>query len=183
MFKTDYWNRYKHYFIHRLAPFSFNTFDEFYNCAYEILEQQELMKNLQKNFFYNTQQTVIQLEQNAILRAFESCNQNQVDIDEVADELKIAFSSEVNVEQKQVLENMIKLVTSSNQNKNYDYFWNLYNKDKQDIIMAINNNALTKYIPMQIRISIDNALKKFNSIPAIGCEGYSKLKKISKRKM
>lgn len=50
--KKDYWDQYKHYFIRKLDSFSFNIFDEFYNCATEILEQQELMKNLQKNYFF-----------------------------------------------------------------------------------------------------------------------------------
>ena len=44
LFKTDYWNQYKHYFIRKLDSFSFNTFDEFYNCVAEILEQQEFTK-------------------------------------------------------------------------------------------------------------------------------------------
>ena len=44
LFKTDYWNQYKHYFIRKLHSFSFNTFDEFYNCVAEILEQQEFTK-------------------------------------------------------------------------------------------------------------------------------------------
>ena len=44
LFKTDYWNQYKHFFIRKLDSFSFNTFDEFYNCVAEILEQQEFTK-------------------------------------------------------------------------------------------------------------------------------------------
>ena len=48
---TDYWDQYKHYFIRKLDSFSFNTFDEFYNCATEILEQQELMKNFAEELF------------------------------------------------------------------------------------------------------------------------------------
>lgn len=52
LFKTDYWNEYKHYFIRKMEASSFSTFDEFYNCASEILEQQQLMKNLQKNSLF-----------------------------------------------------------------------------------------------------------------------------------
>ena len=59
---------------------------------------------------------------------------------------------------------------------------NLYNKEKQDIIMAVNRSALED-TPMQIRISIENALKKLNSISVIGCEGYTKMKKIAGRKI
>ena len=80
LFKTDYWNQYKHYFIRKLDSFSFNTFDEFYNCATEIFEQQELMKNLQKNFFFYTQQTLMQMEGNAILHALNSSIPNSDDV-------------------------------------------------------------------------------------------------------
>lgn len=129
LFKTDYWNQYKHYFIRKLDSFSFNTLDEFYNCAAEILEQQELMKNLQKNFFFYTQQTIMQMEENAILQALNSCSQNPVDANEVV------------------------------------------------------KGLVARYTPVQIRISIENALKKLNAISIIGCEGYTKMKKISRRKI
>lgn len=89
----------------------------------------------------------------------------------------------MNGEQKQALENMLKQSNTTNQNRNYEKFWNLYNKEKQDIIMAVNRGALDRYTPMQIRISIENALKKLNSISVIGCEGYTKMKKIAGRKI
>lgn len=38
LFKINYWNQYKHYFVRKLDSFSFNIFDEFYNCATEILK-------------------------------------------------------------------------------------------------------------------------------------------------
>ena len=89
----------------------------------------------------------------------------------------------MNGEQKQALENMLKQSNTTNQNRNYEKFWNLYNKEKQDIIMAVNRGVLDRYTPMQIRISIENALKKLNSISVIGCEGYTKMKKIAGRKI
>ena len=39
-----------------------------YNCASEILEQQQLMKNLQKNSLFLTQQMLMQSETNYILQ-------------------------------------------------------------------------------------------------------------------
>jgi hypothetical protein len=47
----------------------------------------------------------------------------------------------------------------------------------------VNRGAFDRYIPTQIRISIENALKKLNAIPVIGCEGYTKMKKIARRKI
>lgn len=183
LLKTDYWNQYKHYFIRKLDSFSFSTFDEFYNCATEILEQQELMKNLQKNFFFYTQQTLMQMEGNVVLQALNSCSQNPADVNEAVKGLVATIPEGMNDEQKQAVENMLKQFNAANQNRNYDQFWNLYNKERQDVIMAINRGALDRYTPMQIRISIEKALKKLNTIPVIGCEGYIKMKKIAGRKI
>lgn len=183
LFKTDYWDQYKHYFIRKLDSFSFNTFNEFYNCATEILEQQELMKNLQKNFFFYTQQTLMQMEGNAVLQSLNLSRQNPVDVNEAVKGLVATIPDGMNYEQKQSVENMLKHFSATNQNRNYDQFWSIYNKEKQDIIMAVNRGALDRYTPMQIRISIENALKKLNTISVIGCEGYTKMKKIAARKI
>lgn len=182
LFKTDYWNQYKHYFIRKLDSFSFNTFDEFYNCATEILEQQELMKNLQKNFFFYTQQTLMQMEGNAVLQALNSCGQNPININEAVNGIVATIPVGMSDEQKVAVENMLKQFGAANQNRNYDLFWSIYNKEKQDIVMAVDRGALNRYTPMQIRISIENALKKLNAISIIGCEGYTKMKKIAGKK-
>jgi hypothetical protein len=54
---------------------------------------------------------------------------------------------------------------------------------KNFFFLVQQNQAISNpFIPDQIRISIENALKKYHSISIIGCEGYRKLKKIGKRK-
>lgn len=183
LFKTDYWNQYKHYFIRKLDSFSFNTIDEFYNCATEILEQQELMKSLQKNYFFYTQQMIIQMEGTAVLQALNSSTQNPADFSAAVNGLITTIPDGMSAEQKQAVANVLNKISLAEQNRNYDQFWNIYNKEKQDIISAVNRGALDRYTPMQIRISIENALKKLNSISVIGCEGYVKMKKIAGRKI
>ena len=140
------------------------------------------MKNLQKNYFFYTQQALMQMEVNAVLQALKSSNSNPVDVNEVVKWLAANIPKDMNCEQKQTVENMLKQFNTVNQNENYDQLWSIYNKEKQDIIMAVNRGALDRYTPMQIRISIENALKKLNSISVIGCEGYTKMKKIARRK-
>lgn len=183
LFKTDYWNQYKHYFIRKLDSFSFNTIDEFYNCATEILEQQELMKNLQKNFFFYTQQTIMQMEATAIIQTLNLCSQNPLNINEAVNGLIATIPDGMNGEQRQAVENMLRQINMANQNRDYDQFFSIYSKEKQDIVTAVNRGALDRYTPVQIRISIENALKKLNSISVIGCEGYTKMKKIAGRKI
>lgn len=74
LFKTDYWDKYKHYFVRKMDAYSFNLFEEFYNCASEILEQQQLMKNLQKNSFFTTQQALTQIESSCIMKAMQEAS-------------------------------------------------------------------------------------------------------------
>lgn len=179
LFKINYWNQYKHYFVRKLDSFSFNIFDEFYNCATEILEQQELMKNLQKNFFFYTQQTLMQVEGNLLLQNINLNAQNPIDFNKVVDGLTATIPAGMSDEEKNAVINMLKNLKYLNQNN--DQFWNIYNKEKQNLIATINHGALDRYTPIQIRISIDNALKKLNHISIIGCDGYTKMKKISKR--
>lgn len=79
-------------------------------------------------------------------------------------------------------QHLMKRMTASNQNIDPNTFWNTYNQSKANLHSVINQNALTHYIPVQIRITLENALKKYNAIQVIGCEGYRKLKKIANRK-
>ena len=182
LFKTDYWNAYKHYFIKKMDAFSFNTFDEFYNCASEILEQQQLMKKLQKNDFFLTQQTLMQMESNTFLQSLSIVEQNLVNTMPLIEAIGNTVPDNMPPEQKEALENMMKQIISSNVHTNMTVVWDIYGKRRNDIHSMIDQKALTPYIPVQIKITLENALKKYHSIPIIGCEGYRKLKKIGKRK-
>lgn len=183
LFKTDYWNEYKHYFIRKMEASSFSTFDEFYNCASEILEQQQLMKNLQKNSLFLTQQMIMQMEANSVIQSLSLCEQNSVNMTQLLNAMEDMIPNEMEPEQKEALGNMLKLMSSSNSNVDMNAFWSYYRKRKNDLHMVINQNALTHYIPIQIRITLESALKRNNSIQIIGCDGYTRLKKISQRKI
>ena len=182
LFKTDYWDKHKHYFVRKMDSFSFRMFDEFYNCASEILEQQQLMKNLQKNSLFLTQQMLMQSETNYILQILAMCAQNPVDVPTLLKTIEGSLPADASDEQKTAFENLMKRMIASNQNIDPNTFWNTYNQSKANLHSVINQNALTHYIPVQIRITLENALKKYNAIQVIGCEGYRKLKKIANRK-
>lgn len=172
----------KVYFVRKMDSFSFRMFDEFYNCASEILEQQQLMKNLQKNSLFLTQQMLMQSETNYILQILAMCAQNPVDVPTLLKTIEGSLPTDASDEQKTAFENLMKRMTASNQNIDPNTFWNTYNQSKANLHSVINQNALTHYIPVQIRITLENALKKYNAIQVIGCEGYRKLKKIANRK-
>lgn len=182
LFKTDYWDKHKHYFIKTMDTFSFKTFDDFYKCASDILEQQQLMKNLQKNSFYLTQQMLMQSETQYITQALSISDQSPVNISSLLNTAEENLSSSASSEQRIALENLIKRMTISNQNVDSNTFWNIYGFYKNRLHSVINKNALTNYTPVQIRITLVNALRRYSTIQIIGCEGYRKLKRIAERK-
>lgn len=183
LFKTDYWNQYKHYFIKSMDAQSFNTFEKFYSCASAILEQQELMKNLQKNFFFVTQQVVVNLESQYIMCDLNSCRQNAVDVNNLLNGMEKTLPKELTAEQNEAIMNLFKPFFTSNPNFNREIFWKVYNEHRSEIIGIINTKGLTRYTPEQIRISIAGALSKAAFIEIIGCDGYKKMKRIAKNRL
>ena len=121
----------------------------------------------------------MQVEGNLLLQNINLNAQNPIDFNKVVDGLTATIPAGMSDEEKNAVINMLKNLKYLNQNN--DQFWNIYNKEKQNLIATINHGALDRYTPIQIRISIDNALKKLNHISIIGCDGYTKMKKISKR--
>ena len=182
LFKTDYWTEYKHYFVRKMDSPSFRMLDDFYNCASEILEQQQFMKNMQKNSLFLTQQMIMQAETNYILQILAMCAQNPVDVPNLLKVMEESLPAGASDEQKIAFENLIKRMAVSGQNIDQNTFWNIYNQSKSDLHSVINKNGLTHYTPLQIRITLENALKKYNAAQVNGCEGYKKLKKIANRK-
>lgn len=182
LFKIDYWNQYKHYFIKNMDAQSFSAFEDFYSCASAILEQQELMKNLQKNFFFVTQQVVVNLESQFIMIDLTDRINKPVDIDSILNGIKETLPKELSDEQKEAIINLFRPFFTSNQNLSKELFWKIYSEQRGKIIDIINAKGITRYIPEQIRISIKNALNKAVFIEIIGCDGYKKMKKIAKNR-
>ena len=181
LFQKNYWNEYKHYFVRKIDSGSFGIFDEFYNCASEILEQQQFMKTLQKNFFFLTQQTLVQMESYFFQQAMSSSCQTPFDINQFVQAMGKMLPQSISSEQQTLLENMVKDIATSNPNFDSDIILRNFEKNRSKFHEFINSNALTSYIPGQIRISLENALKREASIEIIGCEGYRKMKKIASR--
>ena len=182
LFQKDYWNEYKHYFVKKMDSGSFNIFDDFYNCASSILEQQQLMKNLQKNFFFLTQQVLAQTESNLFQQAMFSSSQSSTDINQFTRVMVSLFPSNIQQNDKELLQNMVKNIAIANQNFDENSIYQVFNKNKIAFHNFTNSIGFTEYIPEQIRISLEKALKQESSIEIIGCNGLKIMKKIANRK-
>lgn len=140
------------------------------------------MKNLQKNSLFLTQQMLMQSETNYILQILAMCAQNPVDVPTLLKTIEGSLPADASDEQKTAFENLMKRMTASTQNIDPNTFWKYLLIRAKPIFIRNQSKALTHYIPVQIRITLENALKKYNAIQVIGCEGYRKLKKIANRK-
>ena len=183
IFTENYWDKYKHYFVRKIDSESFHLFNDFYACASEVLEQQQLMKNLHKNFFYVIQNVLAQLEAGYIQAGFQNCSANPVDTNTLVQGLSQSIPQNLTPEQKTAVENMIKQLGISNANIDFTAFWNFYRLNLSNIRAVINQNGFVNYIPAQIRISLEKALKKYVSLQIIESNGQKKLQKIANRKI
>lgn len=157
IFRTNYWDQYKHYFIREIDPFSFNTIEDFYKCASQALEQQEFMKGLQKTGFFNLQQALISMESQVILKLIDD---------------KIHLSNQ------EPSKNSLTTIQDIDEQISKDY---LLMKDL--LIRRFNNDKIDTYIPMQIGVTFKRIAQDYNSSPVLSCSGFTRLKKISQRKL
>ncbi|WP_294483435.1 hypothetical protein [uncultured Ruminococcus sp.] len=178
LFSEDYWSKYKHYFVKRIDAKDFGTISKLYEYASEIQEQQVLMKNLQKNFFFVCQQNISNLETTEVLKTINFQNNVQLVTDYQA-KLKEAVTSELDEETAQAVTEIIQKATAgyafpSNPNSLTD--------NRQLILNLVNQQYFTTYSPLQIKLSLEKYIKKYSLLEIDGTDGYKTIKKISERR-
>lgn len=156
IFRTNYWEQYKHYFIREIDPFSFNTIEEFYKCASQALEQQEFMKGLQKSGFLNLQQALVGMESQVLLQLINK---------------RIIFNQEFDKNPHTTMQ-----VVDEQISKDYIFI-------KDTILRRFNNDKIDTYIPMQITVTLEKITQDYNSSPVLSCTGFVRMKEISKRQL
>lgn len=119
--EINYWNQFKHYFVRKMDQKSFSTLNLFYDYVCEIQEKQLLLKNLQKNSFFQIQNILSGAESQLIATG----------------------------------PGQIWMTATQGQGSTMDQFWAIYKLQQERLKFIINQNALTEYTPVQIRISME----------------------------
>lgn len=60
--EVNYWDKYKHLLIRKVDSKSCSNFDKFYQYISCVREQQQLIRNLQRNFFFLQQSEIVRCE-------------------------------------------------------------------------------------------------------------------------
>lgn len=181
LMEENYWNKYKHYFVRNMDSTSYSSLNQLYNYASGIQEQQQLMKDLQKNGFYQTQLVYINLESQMIFNCLGVAS-NNAGGQGAAIAMNNIIANNASDADKENLNQWIQKMISQSSPVDMNTFWGMYRQQQSYLGGILDQEALTKYIPNQIRISLEKAIKETSMLGIVGSEGYQALKKISKRK-
>ena len=159
---VNYWNNYKHLFVRKIDNKSYDSINKFYQYVTSMQEQQELLRNLQRNYFY--------VKQNAI------CN---VEISFIIETLKEVSTSSAQ-KQTEIFTNLVKQIEQNNPDIDMSRFWSIYQSKRKRFISITNGDSLTPYTPEQISSTLQSLLKQYALLEIAGIEGYRTLCKIAK---
>ena len=182
LFEENYWNKYKHLFVKNMDAAEYSTLNTFYNYASEIQEQHQLMKNLQRNGFFQTQGAYTQLEVQSILRDLDILN-SLPNAQSISKAIRETLPPNTSEEDKKTLNSIVQQVLTANPQFDMSQFWATYNLHRGQIHDVLNQGALTYYVPKQIGLSLEKSIQGAMNLGIAGRDGYRALKKFSKRKL
>ncbi len=177
----NYWAKYKHYFVRKMDHKSFTDINLFYDYASEIQEQQLLLKQLQKDSFSLTQKVLTSVEEQFITNGLNG-QYMAVSPQSFAAAMSSCIPGGAPEEVKSTFDAVAQQFANQNFNFDLQQFWNNYNQHRQKLEMVINQNALTNYIPVQIRISMEKKLREYSMLNISGNFGYQMLHKLSEKR-
>lgn len=178
---TNYWSKYKHLFIRKIDNKSYNDFNKFYQYITCIQEQQELLRNLQKNYFYVKQNAISNVEFNYVCETLKEVENSIVSPEQLQALLGSIPKEGNNEENQQIITNILIQLQQKNSSIDTERFWTIYsNKRLRFIDITNNSNALTSYIPAQISSTLQAVLKQYALLEITGSEGYKRLRHMAK---
>lgn len=178
---TNYWDKYKHLFIRKIDNKSYNDFNRFFQYITCMQEQQELLRNLQKNYFFVKQNAISNVEFNYICETLREVENSIVSTSQLQALLDSIPKEDGNKTNQQTITNLLIQLQQKNPNIDIERFWTIYNNKRLRLIsITDNNNALTAYTPVQISATLQTVLKQYALLEITGSEGYKKLRHIAK---
>lgn len=176
---VDHWKNYKHLFIRKIDNKSYDSINKFYQFVTSMQEQQELIRNLQKNHFFIKQNAISNVEISFIIETLREVDSSSVSREQLQ-EITQDASAVINEKQQEVLAKLIRQIEQNNPNIDMDRFWRIYQNKRGRFITITNGDSLTSYVPEQILSTLQSLLKQYSLLEIVGIEGYRKLCKIAK---
>ncbi len=181
LMEESYWNKYKHYFVKKMDHKSFSDINLFYSYASEIQEQQLLLKQMQAESFSLIQKVLTSIEEQFITNGLNG-QYVTVSPQNFATAVSSCIPGDAPKEVKSTIDAIAQQFANQNFNFDFQQFWNYYNQQRQKLETIVNQDALTNYIPVQIRISMEKKLREYSMLNIPGSLGYQMLCKIAKKR-
>ena len=176
---TNYWSKYKHLFVRKMDNKSYNNLNKFYQYILCIQEQQDLLRNLQKNYFFVKQNAISNMEFMYITETLREVEQSIISPEQLQALINsIPKDSDSGLNQ-QTISNILIQLQQKNPNIDIERFWTVYQNKRQLFLNITNGNSLTAYTPMQISTTIQAVLKQYGLLEIAGTDGYKKLRKMA----
>lgn len=172
---VNYWNNYKHLFVRKIDNKSYDSINKFYQYVTSMQEQQELLRNLQRNYFYVKQNAICNVEISFIIETLK-----EVDCSSVSSNQLQSFFQEVSTASAEKQSEIFKQIEQNNPDIDMGRFWSIYQSKRKRFISITNGDSLTPYTPEQISSTLQSLLKQYALLEIAGIEGYRTLCKIAK---
>lgn len=138
-------------------------------------EQQELLRNLQRNYFYVKQNAICNVEISFIIETLK-----EVDCSSISSNQLQSFFQEVSTASAEKQSEIFKQIEQNNPDIDMGRFWSIYQSKRKRFISITNGDSLTPYTPEQISSTLQSLLKQYALLEIAGIEGYRTLCKIAK---
>lgn len=176
---VNHWNNYKHLFIRKIDNKSYESINKFYQYVTSIQEQQELIRNLQKNYFFVKQNAICNVEISYIIETLKEVDFSSVSSNQLQSFIQEASTASAE-KQLDIFTNLVKQIEQNNPNIDMNRFWSVYQNKRNRFKSITNGDSLTLYTPEQISSTLQSLLKQYALLEIAGIEGYRKLCKIAK---
>ena len=177
LIETNYWSKYKHLFVRKMDNKSYNNLNKFYQYILCIQEQQDLLRNLQKNYFFVKQSAISNTEFMYISETLREVTQSIISPEQLQALINSIPKDNDDGLNQQTISNI--LIQLQQKNPNIERFWTVYQNKRQLFLSITNGNSLTSYTPMQISTTIQAVLKQYGLLEIAGTDGYKKLRKMA----
>lgn len=176
---ANYWSEYKHLLIRKIDNKSYDNFNKFYQYIACMQEQQELLRNLQKNNFFVLQNMLSNAEYTFILETFKEVGNSIITPDQLQ-ELFNSIPKSQDDNSVQTISNLIEQLYQRNPNIDIERFWIVYKSKRDRFRAVIDSNELISYTPLQISITLKAVLEQYKLLEILGTDGYRKLRKLAR---
>lgn len=177
--KINYWENYKHLFVNEIDVNSYNSIEKFYKYVEIIQEQQDLVKNLLKDYFVHKQKIINDVRMKFIedtLKEVDSTTISPEQYDELMQQIPVPSESE---QAKQTFSSILRQWQQQNPDFDMQRFWKIYASKNEKLINVINQNTLAIYIPLQVVDTLKIILKQYSSLEIVAQEGYKELSNLA----